>query len=491
MTSFLDSFFVLVYQTLLDNYGRLISQRFLHDEVIPKKNWAFKFYVKTIKTYIYTLKKLEDRGRPFAVRLQERRLRKIISMANETTWWRVRFKKNNISINKIKTLADLQLLPPINRFNLMEVPKKDLLRLEPENPSIVWRRTGGSTTGAPFVWGLNKTLMIVNVLSRLLREAGEMGFDLGQHADRNFYMEFNYATGSPRSEFKWFSRGDFFLQGNDNELDRGVEEISRVIMSLGGGVLRTNPLNLSFLVQELKERNIFLSISLCTMAGQRLEENIRSLTLKHLGCQAMVHYGMQETGALAIECKTHHGSYHIFPERAIIEILNDKGDVVPPGTIGNVTVTCLDNTVMPLIRYQPRDIGVLHYDSTCKCKNTSPLLEIRGRTTDFVRFSSGEEKPVGTILRKFNHEPFLSNVRRVQVRQKKLDEVRILLEVRRPIDEGSINKLKKEISGVYNRTPLGVSMEQVLAIQQEGRKFQVFVPMKNARASSQHSKETL
>lgn len=473
----MDIFFVLAYQTLLDNFGRFISQRFLHDEVISKKNWAFKFYVKTIKAYIHTLKKLEERGRPFAVRLQERRLRKILNMASETIWWQAHFKKNNISINKIKTVADLQLIPPVNRFDLIEIPKKDLLRLAPEDPSIVWRRTGGSTTGAPFVWGLNKTVMIVNVLSRLIREAEERGFRLDQHADRNFYMELNYATGSPRSEFKWFSRGDFFLQGNDSELNRGVEEISRVIMSLGGGVLRTNPLNLSFLVQELKERNMFLNISLCTMAGQRLEEHIRALALKHLGCQTMVHYGMQETGALAIECKTHHGFYHVFPERAIIEIVNDKGCVVPPGTIGNITVTCLDNTVMPLIRYQPRDIGVLHYDLICQCKNASPLLEIKSRTTDFIKFSNGEGRPVGTILRKFNHEPFLSNVRRVQVRQEKLDEVRILLEVRQPIDEGSINKLKKEIMRVYNRTPLGVSMEQVNAIHQEGRKFQVFVPL--------------
>jgi len=182
-------------------------------------------------------------------------------------------------------------------------------------------------------------------------------------------------------------------------------------------------------------------------------------------------------GPLTIECKKHHGFYHLFSERVIVEILNEEGGAVLQGTAGNITVTCLDNTIMPLIRYQPGDVGVLHYAVACDCENKSPLLEIRSRTTDVIKFSNGGEKPVRRILKYFCREPFVSVVRRFQVRQDILDEVTVLLEVREHIAERFVTALENRLSLFYGGV-LKINIKQTSAIHQDGPKFKVFVPLK-------------
>ena len=67
------------------------------------------------------------------------------------------------------------------------------------------------------------------------------------------------------------------------------------------------------------------------------------------------------------------------------------------------------------------------------------------------------------------------------MRQEALNEITILLELRRPISEKIIGLLKERISRVYGKT-LVVHIKQVPAIIQDGPKFKVFVPLKNNSA---------
>ena len=102
MRAFSDTFFSFIYQTLLDNWGRFIPHCFLQNDVITKSGLEFRLYIKIVNAYVYTLKRIEERGQSFAIKLQERRLRKMLAVAKKSKWWASYFERNNIDVGKIK-----------------------------------------------------------------------------------------------------------------------------------------------------------------------------------------------------------------------------------------------------------------------------------------------------------------------------------------------------------------------------------------------------
>lgn len=255
-----------------------------------------------------------------------------------------------------------------------------------------------------------------------------------------------------------------------------MQELSETLSRLDAPVIRTNPTELLFLVKELRANNLHPKVAFCLIVGQILEEEVRILAEKYLACQAIVHYGTQETAPISIECRTNPGLYHIFSERVIVEILDEFGKNAPHGAFGNVTVTCLDNTVMPLIRYQPGDIGRMHEDMPCSCANHSPLLEIQSRATDTIEFSDGEKRSIVPIFKIFAQEPFVSDIRRFQICQEQLDEIRIIVETRHGYSSRNEVDLVEKIAHVYGRN-LQLRIEPVRTIAQDGPKFRVFIPL--------------
>ncbi|MDO8522348.1 MAG: hypothetical protein Q7S08_03615 [bacterium] len=472
-----DIFFAFLYQKLLDNYGKFLPVSFFRDNDIPKDSVDFKIYIQILNLYIYTLKEIESRGRYFAIKLQERRLKKIIDIANKTKWWQDYFKKNKISIEEIKTLIDFQIIPPVNRFHLTDVPKEKLLTCPAGDNSIIWRRSGGSTTGTPFIWGHNKDLIYVNTAAEIIKAMINRGFLFEKFSTTDFYMQFNFPHRLAQSPFRWFMKVDFLLKSDDKDSDGKMQSLVQSMEHRGICVIRTSPNELNFLIGGLKRQNLHPPISYCLVVGGFLDESVRLLTAGYLGCEVIIHYGTQETGSLAMECNDHYGYYHVFSERVIIEILDDDGILLPDRTTGNITITCLDNFVMPLIRYQSGDIGDLRHDLSCTCENRSPLLRIKGRITDYIVFSNGNKKPAQVILKELDKEPLISLVRRFQMRQDFIDELKILLEIREPVSNEIIDKLKEGVLALCNNAALKIKVEQVHSIRQDGPKFQIFVPL--------------
>lgn len=471
-----NAFWSWAYQQLLDRYERLLPKRFLKPDTIPKTGAAFNLYLHLVEGYVTLLRKIEGRDRTFSRLLQERRMRSVLRAAAKTPWWRSYFAKHGVRTGAIRTLSDFRQIRPITRTDLLDAAKEDLLTRDAAHPSIVWRRSGGSTTGTPFVWGLNKTLLYINVLSHFIKELEGRGFPYAKSAHTPFYIDFNWPHGFVRSEFRWFSGGDFSISTSDPGAPEKMRKMAEHMAAIGGVVVRTSPSELPFLVQECRDQDLHPPILFFSVTGGPLEEDVRVLAADYFGAQVMAHYGSQEMGPLSIECTERHGSYHVFSERVVVEILDEAGRPVTHGTPGQITVTCLDNTVMPLIRYQPGDIGILR-DAQCLCVNRAPLLEIQSRDTDVITLIDGSGASARSILRRFSAEPFVSRVRRFQVRQDIPGTVRILLEIKTPIEARVLETLAMRIRARYANA-VDVSIEQLPAIMQDGPKFKVFVPLK-------------
>jgi 2-phosphoglycolate phosphatase len=96
------------------------------------------------------------------------------------------------------------------------------------------------------------------------------------------------------------------------------------------------------------------------------------------GCATFNHWGMTETGyGGALECPVHDGA-HIRETDLYLEIVDPlSGSPLPLGAEGEVVLTTLRRTALPLIRYRTGDLGCL-VDSPCSCG--SVLRRLRGPT---------------------------------------------------------------------------------------------------------------
>jgi len=123
--------------------------------------------------------------------------------------------------------------------------------------------------------------------------------------------------------------------------------------------------------------------------GDKLFPHYRALLQREFGCRVHNTYGATEGFVIAGECEA--GGMHIVSPHVYIEVLDDSGNEVPPGSPGNIFVTTLDNFAMPLIRYRLGDIVRLADPATvCPCGRPYPmLLDIVGRDTDIVYTPSG------------------------------------------------------------------------------------------------------
>ena len=107
-----------------------------------------------------------------------------------------------------------------------------------------------------------------------------------------------------------------------------------------------------------------------------------------LGVKIYDVYGSTETKELAWQCLQARG-YHINEDEAVIEIVDDEGRLLPPGSPGHIVVTDLTNRAMPLIRYRNYDQGILQKDP-CPCNIQFALMKpLNGRASEYIRLPDG------------------------------------------------------------------------------------------------------
>ncbi len=436
----------------------------------------FFLYLELLKKYTDTLRKIQAFEKKSIIRLQEKKLRELLLSADKTHWWHLYFLANSIKPNDIRTLDDLGRIPPIDRNNLVDVPREEFLNCKTNDPTIVWRRSGGSSTGTPIEWGVDRKALVLNNLSNLIRSLEDQGFFKNKNSFQ--YIGLNYGNEPQRTDFRHFALGNFFLKYETEEFEEQFHTVCRIIEHLNGtSVIRITPSELLAFTQELKKRNYRPPIGAFVVVGNILDDTIKKFASEYFSCPVIAYYGTQEFGSAGILCQDNPRNYHILSERVIVETLDEEHAPVSRGCEGHVTVTSLDSTAMPLIRYQPGDLGIIRYNIECRCINNSPLLELSQRSGEFIKFSDGSEKSARFLLRFFSRVPFIYIVRRFQISQKELDKVLVTLESRYPLPLEAREAIRN-LTTKYYGTLFQIEVREVSRIEQPTSKFRVFIPLK-------------
>ncbi|MFI5507419.1 phenylacetate--CoA ligase family protein [Mycobacterium sp. NPDC051804] len=104
-------------------------------------------------------------------------------------------------------------------------------------------------------------------------------------------------------------------------------------------------------------------------------------------------YSTSETGPIGYQCRHQTGAvHHIHEDAVVLEVIDEAGRPVPPGTPGELVVTTLTTSGMALFRYRLGDRGQL-LTGDCACGSAARSVVLLGRmpnsmTVDTITFSS-------------------------------------------------------------------------------------------------------
>jgi phenylacetate-CoA ligase len=103
------------------------------------------------------------------------------------------------------------------------------------------------------------------------------------------------------------------------------------------------------------------------------------------GAKVYSTYGVTELANSLCECAAGIGG-HLHDEQLHLEILDDDGNAVADGEVGEIVATTFGVEAMPLIRYRTGDCAAL-FSKKCRCGRTTPRLgPIVGRKNQKLKF---------------------------------------------------------------------------------------------------------
>ncbi|MFO7569804.1 MAG: phenylacetate--CoA ligase [Smithellaceae bacterium] len=130
-----------------------------------------------------------------------------------------------------------------------------------------------------------------------------------------------------------------------------------------------------------------LNLRVGIFGAEPWSEQMRVEIEKALNLTAMNIYGLSEImgPGVAMECTEARDGMHIFEDHFLVETINpETGEVLPPGSEGELVFTTLTKEAFPLIRYRTRDIATLN-PAPCRCGRTHyRMSRVMGRSDDML-----------------------------------------------------------------------------------------------------------
>lgn len=377
--------------------------------------------------------------------LQSRRLHALVRHCYEyVPFYRSYMREAGLHPNQFMCAEDLRKLPVLTRSDVRRLASELRSTVVPGRRTLVGR-TGGST-GEPLRFITTPYDLRSRGFARSLRAQGWCGYRLG---DRSVLLVDRREWGSRWRRFagslSWKVQRTYRREVYDlSEIHLG--EVCQFIESHHVPYLLGFPSALYLLALHVLSRGgLQQQIKGIIVGGEPLYHVQREAIRSAFGVVPLSKYSSNEVLDIASQCEQANG-FHVAVEDVVIEVLDETGVPVPPGTTGRVVVTNLHNYAMPFVRYDLGDIGCLSRAS-CICGRGLPLLEnLEGRRSDILLTPDGRKIP-GIVL----PWSFLAGlgVQQIQVCQPRVDVVEVRLVLDSSVGEQSSDSLVSLVRSRY------------------------------------------
>ncbi len=316
--------------------------------------------------------------------LQLLRLKETVARVYEKVpAYRAKMDEVGIKPEDVKSLEDLKRLPFTNKkdlrdnypFGLFTVPKRELVRIH----------ASSGTTGKPTVVGYTRKDLQTwtECVSRIAVMGGATEEDVAQ-----ICFGYGMFTGALGLHYGLENLGAIVCPTSSGNTQKQI----MYMQDFGTTLLVATPsyaLHIGEVVHQMGlDPDKDLKVKIGLFGGEGMTEPMRQEMYKLWGHDMKVtqNYGMSELIGPGVsgECLELNGM-HINEDHFIPEIIDpETGEVLPPGSKGELVITCITKEALPLIRYRTKDISRLLYEP-CKCGRTTVRMEnLSGRSDDML-----------------------------------------------------------------------------------------------------------
>ena len=370
------------------------------------------------------------------------------------TCYRNKFNELGIVPEDVQSLDDLQKLPFTTKedlrlnypYGMFAVPLREVVRIH----------SSSGTTGKPTVVGYTRNDIKVwsNLVARFVTSAGVTRDDVVQIA-----FGYGLFTGAFGLHYAAETIGASVIPMSSGNTEKQI----MIMQDYKSTVLVSTPSYAITLADRIEKMGIdpkTLSLRIGLFGGEPWSDAMRREIEERLYISATDNYGLSEVigPGVAGECQYKSGM-HLFEDSFIPEIIDpDTGQVLPPGSIGELVLTTLNKEAFPMIRYRTRDITSLDY-TPCACGRT--LVRMRktmGRSDDMLIIKGVNVFPSQIEEVLFAIEGCEPHYQLVVDRQGAMDVLEVQIEVTENIFFDEMKKQKSFLEGVEKRlqSTLGV-----------------------------------
>ena len=283
------------------------------------------------------------------------------------------------------TLADLKRLPTMTKRDARD-----------NGPAMCWsdvpggsfRYNTGGSSGEPLIFHFGRWRQASDAAGRI-RARRWWGVDVG---DREVYL-----WGAPVELIKTDRikslRDRLLNQLVLNAFDMSPQNMDAYIAAIRAyrpHCVYGYASSVALLAAHARERGISLqspALRVVCTTGEPLYPHQRALIAEVFKAPVANEFGSRDVGFTAHE--TPANEMLLMSESIIVEVLDDDGNAVAPGGLGEAVMTGLCSEAQPFIRYRTGDMVRLGREPASCGRGLHRIAEIAGRSTDFIVRADG------------------------------------------------------------------------------------------------------
>ncbi len=430
------------YLSIFQNLPRVVKKIVGHIYgLLPKRIKYGSFYY----TYLRRLRSFREMNDHEVIRAQEMLLFEIV----------------NYAITHIPYYKGFRFCNSINEFRELPVIDKQVIRnspLEFLNPAGVNHRirsnTGGSS-GTPLEFYLEKDVSRPKERAHFDWYWGQFGYKPG---DRILMIRGLPIHKNRLYEYRAIDNVLNVTCYNLNESN--ITKVADQIKRFKPLFLHAYPSSLKILTilmdcmdvdVRLKVKRIFLGSESLTQGDRMYFENFYKAKVANW-------YGHTERLIHGGNC-TYSNEFHFYPFYGYLELLDGEGvPVIQPGSEGKIVATGFDNNIMPFIRYDTGDLGVLSEKKQCECGFKGiTLKKITGRSQHIIVLSDNTRVSLTAFIFGQHHEAF-KKIKEMQILQEKKGEIELkIIKSSSYTDDDERDLLKTLLDSVHHKIRISVT----------------------------------
>lgn len=310
----------------------------------------------------------------------ERLIQTVALVHQRSLFYQQRFAAHGLKIQDIRSIDDIAKIPFTEKIDLRDhYPFGMFTQSLPEIREI---HVSSGTTGNPTVVGYSQEDIDLwsEVMARSLCAAGAEPGDMIQVA-----YGYGLFTGGLGLHYGALKMGLTIIPCSSGQTKRQL----KIMQDFHPRILACTPSYALYMAEAAQESKMDLSASswaIGIFGAEPWSEAMRREIEQRWNMAAIDIYGLSEIIGPGVACECHHKKgLHLAADVFFPEVLDSKTmKPVKDGCPGELVISHLTKTGMPLLRYRTRDIVTISHER-CACGRTSPRIsKVLGRTDDMI-----------------------------------------------------------------------------------------------------------